>query len=211
MFREILRFDQGNFELHSDFRENVARCIGLTNIPDKVFCATDYHLDWIEAALHLLETDPTGDPPQIKIPSERFNQNQQDVDLLIAFPDQSNPDITHVVLVEAKAYGYWNSEQLREKTERLGEIFGTEGQKCSVVRPYFVLLTNEIPVRITDDDVEKWPRWMKNGAGTPNWLEYELPSRLRMRRCTTEGTLYNLGPEIKFDRVPKKAQRKGRQ
>lgn len=181
------------------FRTKLEYCIA-TPIPEKVFCATDYHLDWIEASLHLLRHESGESFPRITRPSDDFNKSQRDIDLLIAFEDDVSPDETHVVLVEAKAYDYWNKQQLEKKIRRLQEIFERSTPGAEHTKPHLVLLTNKKSTGITADN---WSCWMKK-CGGPNWLCYCLPPRKQIRRCDFDGNQSKEGELIKFDCVPKR-------
>ena len=89
-------------------------------VPADAFVAMDYHLDWIQMALYLARTP---DPPR-PIPKEavlgdgqkNINENQMDVDLLVAFDEGAT---THLVLVEAKMETGWTNQQLCSKATRL--------------------------------------------------------------------------------------------
>ena len=147
--------------------------------------AMDYHLDWIEMALYRAAKSEIG--PKSPFPREPFpeiNKNQKDVDLLVAFEsDDTGEATTHLVLIEAKAYLYWNNAQLREKAKRLGAIFGEDGKRWKFVTPHYVLMTAE---RSSGIRPGSWPSWMRK-KDEVTWLDYDLPSRLKITRCTEFG------------------------
>ena len=66
----------------------------------------DFHLDWIEMSVYLAARGVIPDKTPFR--NEHFpkiNQNQKDVDLLVAFEgDDTGETRTHMVLIEAKAY-----------------------------------------------------------------------------------------------------------
>ena len=67
----------------------------------------DYHLDWIHASLFL--TLPGNDSQAVHPNSGRVaTGTQEDVDLLVAFEEG---DITHLLLIEAKAETGWTNKQ----------------------------------------------------------------------------------------------------
>ena len=105
VLREVLRFDSETPRLDRRFREKLSDCIGVS-VPEHAFLAMDYHLDWIDVALYLVSKQ--GIRPKTPFPNERspnINENQQDVDLLIAFEaDGTGEASTHLVHIEAKAY-----------------------------------------------------------------------------------------------------------
>ena len=95
-------------------------------------------------------------------------------------------------MIEAKAYLGWNNRQLNEKAERLGKIFGENGKDWNFVKPHFVLMTGKRSHGIRPD---KWPNWMRNGNEV-NWLDYDLPSRLKITRCTEKGIPSQTGKHL---------------
>ena len=188
VLREALGFDPEFPRLAHRFREKLSDCIdktGTIKCPKHAFLAMDYHLDWIEMALYRAKSDETG--PQSPFLNEDFpeiNKNQMDVDLLVAFDRKAAGQvITHLVLIEAKAYLGWNNRQLNEKAERLRKIFGENGNGRNLVKPHFVLMTGKRSQGVCPD---KWPNWMRSGNEV-NWLDYDLPSRLKITRCTEKG------------------------
>lgn len=202
VFKEISGLNESDFPLCANFRNNLDTCIGNVGVPKVVFCATDYHLDWIELALLTFNKGISTDSgTNIKKVCSEINQNQQDIDLLIAFTTESDPQHTHLVLIEAKAYGTWENKQLRSKSARLQTIFGECGEKVSEVTPHFVLLTNRKSKLI---DTKSWPCWMKDTKGKPIWLKYsrQLPPRLKPTRCSSSGRNDANGGHIRFDCVP---------
>ena len=80
-------------------------------------------------SLHRAHNKKTG--PAAPFSRENFseiNRDQQDIDLLVAFDYKTaGAVITHLVLIEAKAYLGWNNAQLDEKADRLRKIFGEDG------------------------------------------------------------------------------------
>ena len=179
VLREVLGFDRETPCLAPGFRDKLGACIGV-EVPERAFLAMDYHLDWIQLALHLAENPDI--EPEIPFPNpgfDGFNENQQDVDLLVAFEgNDAGFSATHLVLVEAKAYLPWSNSQLQRKTERLHRIFGADGTDHHAVWPHFVLMTGRKSDNI---HVGCWPEWMKKDE-EPSWLEYELPRRLEVTR-----------------------------
>ena len=183
VIREAMGFDQKAPSLGTRFRKELQECIHI-EVPKRAFLAMDYHLDWIELALYMAQHPDIRDGHPFKNRNlGAINENQQDVDLLVAFETEGGSGaVTHLVLVEAKAYLYWNSAQLESKTWRLGEIFGRDGRRHRAVEPHFVLMTNSVPAGI---NTESWPDWTK--ASSKLWLEYDLPLRLKATRCSENG------------------------
>ena len=170
--------DRGKvFSLNRHFRDELKDTLDL-EIPANAFVAMDYHLDWIQMALHLAYR-----PDSIQAIQNRglVEANQEDVDLLVAFNSGSQ---IHLVLVEAKADTGWTNKQLKSKARRLERIFNKRVRKA--VAPHFVLMSRSKP----SDDLEtaNWPPWMKREGGAAHWLD--LPLRdglLKVTRCDATG------------------------
>ena len=196
VLREALGFHHEAPRLDDGFRERLSNCIGM-ECRENVFLAMDYHLDWIEMALYLAATGEIS--PKSPFPIEPFpeiNKNQKDVDLLIAFEsDGTGEATTHLVLIEAKAYLYWENDQLKKKAKRLGAIFGEDGKRWEFATPHYVLMTAK---RSTGICPRSWPKWMRNGDEA-NWLDYDLPSRLKITRCTESGRPFKNGDYLRID------------
>ncbi len=199
MLRDALGFHPESPRLDDDFRKRLGECIRV-DVPAWTFLAIDYHLDWIQIAF-LLDTNPDlkhGDP-FLKPERGDINKDQEDIDLLIAFEGKEGSQaVTHLVLIEAKAYLPWSNEQLRSKARRLKEIFGADGGRHDAVKPHFVMMTERLSGKI---DPCSWPDWMKICGDIP-WLQYSLPSRTKVTRCTDSGTNCKNGTHLRLDLVP---------
>jgi len=157
-----------SFRLCEEFRAELGNRIGQP-VPADAFCAMDYHLDWIHAALMARQH---GIGPQHSNADGLIQATQEDVDLLVAF---ERDGITHMILIEAKAATSWTNEQARHKAERLGKIFGGLADKWPGVRPHFVLMS---PKSSRGLDTKEWPRWTVDADGNPLWIELPIPSDL---------------------------------
>lgn len=168
-----------DFQLSTDFRSRLSAAFGIQP-PSSAFVAMDYHLDWIHASLFL--TLPGIDEEAIHLNTETVaSGNQEDVDLFVAFEEG---DITHLLLVEAKATTGWTNKQTLSKAERLQRIFGTDGAKYHRVKPHFGLTSPRPPKRL---ESHLWPAWMTRD-GQPIWLELKVPTgRRRVTRCDSRG------------------------
>ena len=196
VLREALGFDPEKPRLNCGFKRNLSECIDV-ELPQRAFLAMDYHLDWIDMALHLAAEKTIG--PRPPFPNESFpriNENQQDIDLLVAFESGGNGQrTTHLVLIEAKAYLYWDNNQLRKKARRLRAIFCEDGRRWDFATPHFVLMTGKRSAGIR---TRSWPKWMKNGDKAI-WLDYDLTRRLRITRCTETGRPLKDGGHLRID------------
>ena len=196
ILREALGFNPNTPSLDERFRQKLGRCIGV-EVPERAFLAMDYHLDWIRLALHLAQDEQVHTKRTFKNPGFKgFNENQEDIDLLVAFEGNgTDRGKTHLVLIEAKAYLPWANKQLKSKVKRIRAIFGDDGTCNDAVRPYFVLMTGR---RSKNIDTDTWPSWMTNG-GNICWLEYSLPVRTKVTRCTDGGRPSKTGQHLRLD------------
>ena len=119
LLREAL--GETTFRLDERFRTRLQSCLrdsprGAVSIPPDAFVAMDYHLDWVGMALRLA-ADGSVQARRDRIANDGLvSGTQQDVDLLVAFPDGPT---THLVMIEAKGDTHWRNEQLDRKAERL--------------------------------------------------------------------------------------------
>ncbi len=160
------------FKLGSPFREQLGDEIGI-RVPANAFAAMDYHLDWIYAAITLSAEGIESDG-HWETPANVATGKQLDTDLLVVFElDQ----ITHIVMVEAKAKGAWDNKQMRTKVARLTEMFGENGNRWGGVTPHWVLMS---PRPNRKYALDYWSKWMKKAENpdTPYWLGLRLPSQL---------------------------------
>lgn len=174
LLREAL--GETTFRLDERFRTRLQSCLrdsprGAVSIPPDAFVAMDYHLDWVGMALRL-----AGDR-SIRARRDRIANDglvsgtQQDVDLLVAFPDGPT---THLVMIEAKGDTHWRNEQLDRKAERLKRIFSGARPWRESVAPHFILMSPTRPMSLTK---KGWPSWMTPN-GEPLWLCLSLPDEL---------------------------------
>ena len=184
------------FRLHDDFRKKLAKCLSLKfEIPACAYVAMDYHIGWIQMAVHLKDREIPNSPIPIK-GVEGINDNQQDVDLLVAFTADS---ATHLVLVEAKADTPWDYAQLKSKVERLQSI-----SPSNTLELHFVLVSPNSIGKSQHVCISEWPRWMKNRDGGINHMCLELAPCLRkITRCDGEDdkSKNKDGKYYRFDRV----------
>ena len=167
------------FQLSSDFRARLRAAFGIMP-PSSAFVAMDYHLDWIHASLFL--SLPENDEDAIHPNTTTIaTGTQEDVDLLVAFEEG---DITHLLLIEAKAETGWTNKQTLSKAKRLERIFGTNGTKYPQVKPHFGLMSPRPPMQLKS---RCWPAWMTQN-GQPIWFELKVPpGRRRVTRCDSGG------------------------
>lgn len=105
------------FVPHASFIEEVLRKCEVQATPDRVFCAMDFHLDWVYAALMNHEMDKEAR----SLTRDEHNNvpitgTAEDADFLICFTERNCSDpVTHLLLFEAKGVGEFSSTQMRQK------------------------------------------------------------------------------------------------
>jgi hypothetical protein len=146
--------------------------------------ATDFHFDWLAGALL---TFVKGKTLATQVNEASLIQgNQQDVDVIFAAHDPSpTAEVPHrLILMEAKAYGYFTVEQHRSKVARLDQLYDfyerlEKGPNHKIRFQYVLCSTREPPV----------------GVATPRHvdlvhLKIDLPERsdrLTVTRCDSKG------------------------
>ena len=164
-----------DFWLSDDFRTRLGEAFGVA-VPADALVAMDYHLDWIHASLHL--SLPGVDEEAVHCNTDSIaTGNQEDLDLLVAFEEGQ---ITHILLIEAKAETGWSKKQMDSKSQRLGNNFGTDGIKYPFVKPHFCLMSPRPPQQL---NTNTWPSWMSRD-GIPIWLPLSVPNNRRKVRWT---------------------------
>jgi hypothetical protein len=189
------------FTLGQAARDELATVLtdrGVNEVPEGAFVAIDYHLDWLYAALclHGGRWDPHSDAVYPRPTGKELTANHEDVDAIVAWSD---PDGTAtIVLIEAKAYTGWSNKQLQSKADRLGAIFGPEGDHWGAqVRPHLVLAGPKPSKGLITDD---WPAWMRSPL-TIN-LPGPLEPRSAVTRCDGSGTPSVLGNHVRIIASP---------
>ena len=163
------------------FRKEL-ECKFPVKIPqDNVFVATEYHLNWIHASLYLASCKGAM-PDNIRDANSLIENNQQDVDLLIAF---QAGDKYHLIFVEGKGYstttrghenfGKKENGELKiiNKFRRLKQIVEYhKGRLPVAIEPYFCLISG-------DESKEHTKRILtcieKSLDISAKWVELPLP------------------------------------
>jgi len=123
------------------------------------YCAVDYHIDWIAAAviLHEYDTIELFTPQQID--SKLFKFTQEDTDMLIVF--EANNKI-NIIFIEAKYDGRNDYMQMKKKSCRLENIKNLEGVADKFVFHYVLLSPHEISAKGVDgDELRRLWTWMR--------------------------------------------------
>jgi len=168
-----------NFTPSQAFKKNIENSLHL-KIPDELFAAMDYHLDWLYASLYLT-FNGNGESEIVSNSERMIKAQQEDIDFIMAFAEDTS---CHIILVEAKGVTGWTNKQMNSKAMRFGEIFGSDGKRWPGVCPHFLLLS---PRRSKRLNLSNWPVWMIVDGEVP-WIELPIPSKLRkVTRCSREG------------------------
>jgi hypothetical protein len=169
----------GTFKLGRLFLEKLRSKFGL-HIPDNAFIAMDYHLNWIFAAASLSFSNPVHD--NIYDNAEGIvDGTQEDVDLLIAFEDNSG--LNQLIMLEAKGVGAYDNKQFAHKMDRFSSIFGKDGRRFDKLRPHFGLMSPHHPVHLRS---KICPSWLKIDEEIP-WIHMPIPERLALFGCDEDG------------------------
>lgn len=184
------------FVLGDHFRRELGKLLDVKIPETEHFVAMDYHLDWIYAALVLLdeqkgnyerifEKDFKGKDPYI-------SASQEDIDLLVAFQDEGE---AHVILIEAKGDTAWDTSQFESKITRLRFIIERVGKNRGI-HYYFVLTSpNKTSVKVTNE--------IFKNANKEYWIEMKMGERelLKPTRCDTKGEPSQDGTHWKVERI----------
>jgi len=180
--------DGASMRLKDPFRRQLEAVTGWA-VPAHAWVAMDYHLSWWHAALQWIggAAWPGQIPPYPQTlamdGSAWVTGTQEDVDLIVSWTAHGRP---HLLLVEAKGYGAWNTAQLASKITRLQAIVTAAEESGLEVEVRFVLTSprKSKKVKVTD-----WPAWAKTPDGTqPIWMQLGVPGgRLATQRVNQEG------------------------
>lgn len=187
----LVRAATGNHEsplrLSEGFRERIAKALGLKEgVPAEAWWATDYHIAWLAGALSVYvlgdaALERAWSNPEVN--QRRLAElNQEDIDLVVSWEN-------HMVLIEAKAYGYFSNSQLKSKLDRLNLVYKhykelTAGSSADVDFR-LLLISPQAPQRV---DVAT-PPWLCPAGKIP-WMELDLgdaDDRLMVSRCNAKG------------------------
>lgn len=202
----LIRYALGDAEnglrLGEKFRESLLDALTVI-VREDAWWATDYHINWLAAALDLYVNGEEGvGALRDNLPSPDGSQlvkgNQEDVDMVIA----SGIDL---ILIEAKAYSAWDNRQMKSKIQRLGllrEFYDRIAGPIPKPIHFHLLLASPRPPQHLDCTV--WPSWTCSGA-KPHWIEFPVPnSPLEVTRCYGTGNQSAFGDHwkiLKRDRI----------
>ncbi len=149
---------------------------------ENIFVGIDFHIDWIHAALSgRTELDDPEKRDDVLIKGQ-----QQDVDLIIAY--KINGEV-HIIIIEAKCFDSWHTDQMESKCKRLKKIF--EVNKGKNIHPHFYYLSRKESSLFsgTKDDDPDWKKWMKEKFKhiELDITQYSRNGFLKVARCDVGG------------------------
>ena len=139
-------------QLNDSYRGKLATQIGK-EIPESAYVAMDYHLNWLAAAVQVLAKGNVDVEVDLDL-AAALGSNQEDIDLLVAWTDQS--DTNHLVLVEAKAHTAWSNSQITSKMKRLNVILESAAFQTSGIKPSFVITSFDKPPNLKVPEGSEW-------------------------------------------------------
>jgi hypothetical protein len=172
--------DRSTFPLGHEFRMALSKLLGL-DVPADSYVAMDFNLNWLCAALMWSDAVVAeGQPHEYSAEDGIELGDNSDCDLIVAFARGSK---THVVLLEAKGYTPWATNQLNHKAGRLRAIFGASGDHFPTVSPSWVFVSPNPPPTL------EWAAWMLNESGMPRHLPLSQPAshKYAVVRCDSTG------------------------
>ena len=195
LLHKVLGFSDQSFRLGDAFRAELSECLKV-DIPPDAFVAMDYHFDWLQMAMFLIDYPRPGGPIPNPGNKDLVVGNQQDIDVLIAFEKDAR---THLVLVEAKGDTAWSNDQLELKVERLQRIFAKDRPGRDAVEPHFVMMS---PKESDNETLKNTLAELDKAVISPIWLPLPLPNGLaKPTRCDSHGKSNAEGGYIRLDVV----------
>lgn len=181
------------FVPHADFLGEVLAKCRIDANPENVFCAMDFHLDWLYAALMSDELHKNKPVPLVADESGAFpvTGRQQDADFVLCFTERpaNAPTVTHLLLVEAKGVGSWDTKQMRSKLAQYRAMKPAFDRNPNV-RPRLVLMSPLDPISSATSQSSDF-RAVLNGFkdfGEIVWVRMPVENTFSVVRCDAEGT-----------------------
>ncbi|MFL9913990.1 hypothetical protein PQR75_00995 [Paraburkholderia fungorum] len=181
------------FVPHDDFLGEVLAKCGIDAKPENVFCAMDFHLDWLYAALMSHELRPDEPLPLLAGESGAFpvTGRQQDADFVICFTERpaNAPAITHLLLVEAKGVGSWDTKQMRSKLAQY-RAMKPAFERNPNVRPRLVLMSPLNPISSATRQSAAFRAVLDSfkDFGEVVWVGLPVENTFSVVRCNAKGT-----------------------
>jgi hypothetical protein len=181
------------FVPHADFLGEVLAKCEINAKPENVFCAMDFHLDWLYAALMCNELREDEPLPLLADESGAFpvTGRQQDADFVMCFTERpaNAATVTHLLLVEAKGVGSWDTNQMRSKLDQYRAMKPAFDRNPNV-RPRLVLMSPQNPIPSTTRQSAEFRAALDSfkDFGEVVWIELPVENTFSVVRCNKEGT-----------------------
>jgi hypothetical protein len=185
LVRDILGHAEAGLRLSSDFIERIRAETHVT-LAANAWWATDYHFDWLFAAVMMFLGRAVPDQPYAN--PGIMTGTQEDADLIIA-------DGNHLILVEAKAYGGFGNKQVARKRLRFDQLRALAGD---VLDLHLLLMSPTQPQRLAVPD----------GLQPLRWIPLRIDGRVtisRVERCNGNGKADAAGINWRVVEAPARA------
>ncbi|WP_116345197.1 hypothetical protein [Cupriavidus taiwanensis] len=179
---------------HADFMTEVLAKCAITNRPENVFCAMDFHLDWLYAALmneSLVEDEPM---PLVAGENDHFpvTGKQQDADFIMCFTENSGNGalpVTHLLLIEAKGVGSWDTLQIASKFNQYRAMRPAFARNPNV-RTRLILMSQKDPEENRTRQNSEFLAELQGfrDFGVPVWVHLPMENTLSVVRCNADRT-----------------------
>ncbi|MFM0140405.1 hypothetical protein [Caballeronia grimmiae] len=190
-FALIQRILGVHFLPHGDLLKEVIG-EGFIPKPEEVFCAMDFHLDWLYAALMNKEFV---EGKAFPFESGAITGKQQDVDFVLCFTDKARKE-THLLLIEAKGYGSWDTAQIESKFNQYRAMKAAFDQN-SDVKPRFILMSPVNPFEHPTPHNQKFREAVMaftEFSAPPMWVKLEMQETFAVVRCRADATQTQVNP-----------------
>ena len=188
LLRSTVEFSGVTPTLSGAFCKSVNDLLELdTEVQPTSWWATDYHISWIAGAFAVYLNDKIAltvgreNPTVVEIDRRLVEGNQEDVDLIIATAQ-------HLILVEAKGHGAWDSSQLASKIKRLNLVHAYYKSNLPPIERqitfHFLLTSRRSPPAALPERLA-WDQGIE-----PPWLPIEIDADtqfLTVSRCDNAG------------------------
>jgi hypothetical protein len=185
-------------EPHADFLHEILKACNITAKPENVFCGMDFHLDWLYAALMInplteellpLAPDATGQFP--------MTGSQLDADFVICFTehDGAGKAETHLLLIEAKGVGAWDTAQMMTKLKQY-RAMKPAFERNPGVRPRLILMSPKDPFESPTRQSGGFLSALKSfeDFGEIRWIELKMEETFKVIRCNDKGHPNGISP-----------------
>ena len=189
LIRDILGCRDKPLPLAKDFCQRLANASGIDpELLESAWWATDFHFDWLAGALLTFMKG------EILVRQENDQKlvmgNQEDIDLVVVAHDPSAATPHQLILIEAKAYGYFTNQQWESKVTRLERLYafykGLELDPDRRIQFHYVLYSMTKPTRLNPKPLPWKPQDGKEPVPIQHIelkLAFPMSSILAVARC----------------------------